>query len=365
MKKILLSLVALMACYACEAQHSLTFHLSDVGNDSVGISVINGSFTGFEKTYKVKAENGTFYYDTESTKARMLFINLPQGGRMNVWAVPGEQGVLSGTTEHAEWSGSKFYTELASLEKITDPLQNEYAALNKQYSDGLKAGKEAQALQKELTPKFMEVSRKLKEARINYIKQHPASDVSMSLCTDIDGMPDLLSYVSDEAKTGVFSEVADRIKAQMEEQKAREEAQKKVAPGCVAPDFTLKDLNGKDLALSSLRGKYVILDFWGSWCGWCIKGFPEMKEYYKKYAGKFEILGVDCNDTEQKWKDAVAKNELPWKHVYCPRDNREILTNYAIEGFPTKIIIDPQGKIYKTIVGEDPAFYTLLDELFK
>ena len=51
------------------------------------------------------------------------------------------------------------------------------------------------------------------------------------------------------------------------------------ADGIEAPDFTLNDINGNPLTLSSLRGKYVILDFWGSWCGWCIKGIPQMKEY--------------------------------------------------------------------------------------
>ena len=136
------------------------------------------------------------------------------------------------------------------------------------------------------------------------------------------------------------------------------------ADGIEAPDFTLNDLNGKPLTLSSLRGKYVILDFWGSWCGWCIKGIPQMKEYYQKYAGKFEILGIDCNDPEEKWKAAVEKYELPWLHVYNPRDSK-VLEQYEIQGFPTKIIVGPDGKIVKTIIGEDPAFYAFLDELFK
>lgn len=131
----------------------------------------------------------------------------------------------------------------------------------------------------------------------------------------------------------------------------------------VAPDFTLKDINGKDLALSSFRGKYVLLDFWGSWCGWCIKGMPKMKEYYEKYAGKFEILGVDCNDTDAKWKAAVQKNQLPWLHVYNPR-NSKVLADYGVTGFPTKVLVGPDGKIVKTVVGEDPAFYTFLDETF-
>ncbi|MBO4464905.1 MAG: TlpA family protein disulfide reductase [Prevotella sp.] len=136
-----------------------------------------------------------------------------------------------------------------------------------------------------------------------------------------------------------------------------------VGDGIEAPDFTLNDINGKPLTLSSLRGKHVILDFWGSWCGWCIKGIPQMKEYYQKYAGKFEILGIDCNDPEEKWKAAVEKYELPWMHVYNPR-NSDLLEQYEIEGFPTKIIVGPDGKIVKTIIGEDPAFYTLLDQLF-
>lgn len=130
-----------------------------------------------------------------------------------------------------------------------------------------------------------------------------------------------------------------------------------------APDFTLNDLDGRPLSLKSLRGKYVVLDFWGSWCGWCIKGIPAMKEYYEKYKGKFEILGIDCNDPEDKWKAAVEKYQLPWLHVYNPRSS-SVLSDYAIQGFPTKVIVAPDGSIVKTIIGEDPAFYTLLDELF-
>jgi len=137
-----------------------------------------------------------------------------------------------------------------------------------------------------------------------------------------------------------------------------------LAEGSAAPDFTLNDINGKPLSLKSLQGKYVILDFWGSWCIWCIRGVPKMKEYYQKYNGKFEILGIDCGDTDKKWKAAVKEHELPWLHVYNPKGS-SLLKDYGIEGFPTKIIVGPDGKIVKTIVGEDPAFYELLDKMFK
>ena len=136
------------------------------------------------------------------------------------------------------------------------------------------------------------------------------------------------------------------------------------ADAMMAPDFTLNDIYGMPLTLSSFRGTYVVLDFWGSWCPWCIKGIPEMKKYYQKYSGKFEIIGIDCNDPVEKWKAAVANYDMPWKHVYNPKGSR-LAQQYDIQGYPTKIIIDPQGRVDKVVVGEDPAFYTYLDELFK
>ena len=133
----------------------------------------------------------------------------------------------------------------------------------------------------------------------------------------------------------------------------------------LAPDFELSDLQGNPLKLSSLRGKYVVLDFWGSWCIWCIRGIPHMKEAYRKYKDKMEILGIDCQDTEEKWKAAVEEHQLPWLQVRCPEDYLQTLgQQYRIQGFPTKVIIDPEGRLVKVVVGEDPAFYTFLDQLF-
>lgn len=131
-----------------------------------------------------------------------------------------------------------------------------------------------------------------------------------------------------------------------------------------APDFTLEGIDGKQVSLSDFRGKWVILDFWGSWCPWCIKGFPALKEAYKEYAGKVEVIGIDCGDTKDVWKDAVAKYELPWVQVYNPRESG-LTDQYGIQGFPTKFIIDPQGNIANCTVGEDPEFFDALKVLVK
>ena len=117
------------------------------------------------------------------------------------------------------------------------------------------------------------------------------------------------------------------------------------------------------ISLASFKGKYVLLDFWGTWCGWCIKGIPDMKEYYAKYKDRIEFVGIDCNDTEEKWKNGVAEHGLPWTNLYNG-NGKEIVTAYGVQGYPTKIIIDPEGKIVAKFAGEDPAMYKKLDELF-
>lgn len=132
----------------------------------------------------------------------------------------------------------------------------------------------------------------------------------------------------------------------------------------MAPDFTLTDINGKELQLSSLRGRYVVLDFWGSWCYWCMKGVPEMKAYYAKYKDKVEFLGIDCRDSDEKWRAAVAENEMSWLHVKNGTPD-DVPPLYGVPGFPTKVIISPEGTILKVVVGESPEFYEALDALFE
>ena len=133
----------------------------------------------------------------------------------------------------------------------------------------------------------------------------------------------------------------------------------------VAPDFTLPDTSGTGFTLSSLRGKYVILDFWGTWCKICMRGMPKLKAAQDKYPGKFEIVGIDCGDKTVKWKHWVdsLSDKMPWRHVIMGR-RLDVQRDYKIKGYPTKILVAPDGKIIKSFVGEDPRFYLMLDEIF-
>ena len=92
-----------------------------------------------------------------------------------------------------------------------------------------------------------------------------------------------------------------------------------------------------------------------------MKGMPSMKEAYAKNKAKVEFVGVDCGDKQDIWKQGVASLQLEWINVWTQND--DVSVSYGIQGFPTKLILDPQGTIVARFNGEDPAFYTTLDSL--
>lgn len=378
MKKIVLSMAMLavaMIGYANDGNLHVKGNLKNVGDT---LMVLTRSTMNTPKT--VIVNDGKFEFDfplTEVTDIIVVSPDLMRGQRgansvqMQLIGVPGETMELVGDVkDRYDINGSKFYKEYHEVDMMLENAQKEASEFQKKLMERMQKGESQDQIMKEYQEAMPALQEKANKAMIDFVKAHPNYEASATLVPQfaqdgLDKMKEVAALLGDNVKNGRMKAYYQNIINQVEAQaKAEAESAKKQAAGVVAPDFTLNDINGKPLSLSSLRGKYVILDFWGSWCGWCIKGFPEMKKYYEKYKGKFEILGIDCNDTEQKWKDAVKKNELPWLHVYNTRDSK-VLADYGVNGFPTKIIVGPDGKIVKTIVGEDPAFYTLLDSLFQ
>jgi peroxiredoxin len=120
-----------------------------------------------------------------------------------------------------------------------------------------------------------------------------------------------------------------------------------LAIGTLAPDFTLPTPEGKPLALSSFKGKVVLVDFWASWCGPCRKENPNVVAMYKKYHAKgFEIFGVSLDDNKEKWMKAVEADGLIWNHVSDLRAWENAAAKlYGVTSIPFALLLDKEGKI--------------------
>jgi thiol-disulfide isomerase/thioredoxin len=142
------------------------------------------------------------------------------------------------------------------------------------------------------------------------------------------------------------------------------EARKIGIPGTMAALFTRTDINGNKLSLTDLRGKYVLLDFWGSWCVPCRKGHPHLKQVYAQYKDKgVEFIGVADDDrTLDAWHKAVAVDGLPWLQVLRNAKAKDDISEiYNVAEYPTRILIDKQGKI----IGRFTEDTTELDKMLK
>ncbi len=322
----------------------------------------------------VVTRNGSFNFSVNVTEPTIIYAYSPGSLRrqenlgFQVIAVPGESCVLSGDIKGIyNTDGSKFYKEYNAASKALDESSKPFIELAENLEKRMQAGESQEVIRKE----YHEKMPAMREERINkllaFIKANPRSEGSVAIIPqlgDLAKMKEAVALLSKEVREGRMKSIYQTAINQLEEQaQAESMAAAKQAAGTIAPDFTLNDPTGKPLSLSSLRGKYVVLDFWGTWCGWCIRGIPKMKEYYSKYKNQFEILSIDCNESKEKWLAGLKKYEMPWLHVYNP-DNTSVREDYAIQGYPTKIIVGPDGKIVKTVVGEDPSFYQFLDDTF-
>jgi peroxiredoxin len=123
----------------------------------------------------------------------------------------------------------------------------------------------------------------------------------------------------------------------------------------MAPDFTLPNREGKAVSLSSYKGKYVLVDFWASWCGPCRGENPYVVAAYQKYKSKnFTVLGVSLDENKDDWLEAIKKDKLEWDHISDLKGwSSLVVPMYGFDGIPYNVLLDPTGKIIATELREE------------
>lgn len=359
-------LLAIMNSCNCGTQ--IKGNLSDAGNDTLVVSVFEAISGDLVLKDTVAAANGKFSVAVEDTAMFTIFINsLADEGMIPaadpLILMPGERIRISGTLDAPVYSGSEISEGLASSQEykaVNDRLRDLYGRAR------TIADNDTAAISR-LNEEYASILSEKDSVSLEFIRNNPDNLASgyMLLSGISDPAKGIEAYdlLGTSVKESLMGETLSAIAESFNTAIIREKNKENIRPGKPAPEFSLKGLDGKEYSLASFRGKYVLLDFWGKWCYWCMKGMPDMKEYYDKYSHRIEFVGIDCGDTEEVWKKTVEEEGLTWTSLYNG-DGQDILNAYAVEGFPTKVLVDSEGKIVEVFVGESEDLYNKLDELF-
>lgn len=308
-----------------------------------------------EQTVAVAGDKASFNLDPSG--AARYSIDITPEVKADFYAAPGETVNVNITSLDPlaySVSGTPLMDGMSQLEQLLMPLELEQQTLQS-----------AGTLDRD---KMMELYSRQNEILLNFIKDNSDSPAAVYALLNLNGedFVESMKTLGDNARKSILYPFAERQYEMVNAALEKERKQKALIDGHVdAPAFTLPDLDGRLVSLSDFKGKWVILDFWGAWCPWCIKGFPALKEAYAKYKDRLEVIGIDCREDMNAWKAGVAKYELPWVNVYSDGKENPVEERYQVQGFPTKVIINPEGKIADIVTGEDPEFFTRLAELMK
>lgn len=338
----------------------------------LGYKNANGSFIDSANINNGQFEfKGSIEEPVQSTLVLSYTGAGPRSRPSEFRAVYLEQGTISiisaDSLSHAVITGSKIN---ADYKKLKDALKESdgkmeviTSSLNALPADKKKDKEFMGAFMKDYIQQQKVIIDLQNGVRADFIKNNPNSLVSLDALTTIERYrPEYttLAPLFNSLSAGVKSSSEGRaIAYKLDKMKVME-------VGVMALPFTQNDPDGKPISLSSFKGKYVLVDFWASWCYACRLENPNVVKAYNKYHDKgLEILSVSLDKNKEAWLNAIKKDGMPWNHVSDLKFwKNEVAVMYDIKAVPQNMLLDKTGKIIgKNLKGED--LNAKLGEIFK
>ncbi|HEX8333101.1 MAG TPA: TlpA disulfide reductase family protein [Segetibacter sp.] len=264
---------------------------------------------------------------------------------------------------NATIKGSLANDELAKIDALLKPINDKSAELNKQYFEFDKVKDEA-GKAKTITA-LRALNKDSRNVYAEYLKANPSSPLAIYALNQYAGYD-----INADEVDPFFNALPESVKGypSYKDLNDRLVIARKIGVGKQAMDFTQNDTLGNPVSLASFKGKYVLVDFWASWCGPCRKENPNVVSAFNKYKDKdFTVLGVSLDQpgAQARWVKAIHDDKLTWTHVSDLNywDNA-VAKQYGIRAIPFNLLLDKEGKIVaKNITGE--ALQTKLAEILE
>jgi peroxiredoxin len=307
------------------------------------------------KTDSVEVKDGKFTWVAKMSQPQKVMLMFPNR-YVQFFAEKGNIKITGSadSLDKLKITGSKSQEEFDAYNNSLNDITAQESPLYENWGKGNK--EEQSALEAKLNDLRMQ-----KRARANqYIASHPKSPVSISL-------------VSDRAAIGDYSDVK-RIYEKLDKGLQQTAEGKRIAKRLVLLkrsdlgqpmlDFTQNNMEGQPVKFVDFKGKYVLVDFWASWCGPCRAENPNVLKAYNQYKDKnFTVIGISLDDNGDKWKKAVKDDHMPWTELSDLKGwENEVAKYYGIQAIPCTYLIDPHGKIIATYLRGE-ALHEKLAEL--
>lgn len=300
---------------------------------------------------KSKVEKGLFELKGSIPEANLYQINFDAAQKKSLLFIGNEKINVDGdinAVQDITVKGSLVHDDFELFKKTFNPLFQELTAMGQRLSNTPALAKNDSAMNA-----YRQQLEKIKVEVDKFVATHQNSPVAPFVVVvtseieqDIPTIERRYAQLNKNVQSGFYGKL---IRQQLDEKKAG-------SIGSNAIEFSQADPDGKQVALSSFRGKYVLIDFWASWCRPCREENPNVVRAFNKFKGKnFTVLGVSLDNNRQPWLKAIKTDELAWTQVSDLKGwNNEVAASYNIQSIPQNFLIDPSGKIIaKNLRGPD------------